>query len=264
MAPRSRRLPNGESVVSLNRHETDYLYKEIFEDQAYLLDGPPALTDHPVIFDVGANIGLFSLFAARQWPESTIFAFEPIPQIFEALEHNLSDLSHATPHRMALGSERGMREIVYYPRYTMMSGFDADSAEDRSLVARYVRNSVAELADQEMRTAVLEGLDGMLAGRFEQEIVPVRVERICDVAADLGIAGIDLLKVDVEGAELQVLQGIGEQLWPSVGNAVVEVADRDGELKEIVELLNRHGLRTTVRQFHEYRETELFMIFAQR
>jgi hypothetical protein len=49
-----------------------------------------------------------------------------------------------------------------------------------------------------------------------------------------------------------------------VGNAVVEVADRDGELKEIVELLNRHGLRTTVRQFHEYRETELFMIFAQR
>jgi amino acid adenylation domain-containing protein len=58
------RLPNGTAVAQLNKNETDYLYQEIFERQAYLRHGI-TLHDDDCIFDVGANIGLFTLFAKR-------------------------------------------------------------------------------------------------------------------------------------------------------------------------------------------------------
>ncbi|MGH8689267.1 MAG: polyketide synthase dehydratase domain-containing protein, partial [Burkholderiales bacterium] len=54
-------LPNGLEIVHLNRYETDYLYQEVFEDQSYLKHGI-ALPDGATVLDIGANIGLFSLF----------------------------------------------------------------------------------------------------------------------------------------------------------------------------------------------------------
>ena len=54
-------LPNGLEIVHLNQYETDYVYKEIFEDQCYLRHGI-RLQDGDTVVDIGANIGLFSLF----------------------------------------------------------------------------------------------------------------------------------------------------------------------------------------------------------
>ncbi|MFC7556536.1 hypothetical protein ACFQU7_36385, partial [Pseudoroseomonas wenyumeiae] len=70
------RLPNGLRVAELNGNETSFLFREIFEDRCYLRHG---LTLRPgdVVFDVGANIGLFSLFAAEETDRARIHAFEP-------------------------------------------------------------------------------------------------------------------------------------------------------------------------------------------
>lgn len=42
-----------------------------------------------VILDIGANIGAFSVWAASRWPDSIIHAYEPIPENFELLKHNV-------------------------------------------------------------------------------------------------------------------------------------------------------------------------------
>ena len=79
---RAYKLPNNLVVAHLNKNETDYLYREIFELQAYLRHGI-AIRDGDVIFDVGANIGLFTIFVSQLCHRPRIYAFEPNPIVYE-------------------------------------------------------------------------------------------------------------------------------------------------------------------------------------
>ena len=82
-------LPNSRAVAHLNKHETDYLYEEIFKRQVYLRHGV-TIQDGDCIFDVGANIGLFMLFAHQVCLRPKVYAFEPNPAVFEMLAANAS------------------------------------------------------------------------------------------------------------------------------------------------------------------------------
>ena len=62
-----------------------------------------------------------------------------------------------------------------------------------------------------------------------------------------GVTRIDLLKIDVEGAELDVLLGCGAK-WPIIRSVALEAHDRDGRLDAIESLLRKHGL-TSLRRF---------------
>lgn len=57
---------------------------------------------------------------------------------------------------------------------------------------------------------------------------------------------IDLLKVDVEGDELAVLEGVSKDDWPRIRQVAVEVHDSLGRLKATVSLLERAGFAVTV------------------
>ncbi|HEX5405294.1 MAG TPA: FkbM family methyltransferase [Pseudonocardiaceae bacterium] len=264
MLVQQRRLPNGRNVFSINRNETDYLYKEIFEDQAYINPGAAELSERPVIFDIGANIGLFAIFAAERWPGSHIVCFEPVPEVFDVLRRNIADIPGAAARNVAVGASRETREIVYYPRYTILSGFDAEAGADRATVEQYLRNVANGIDDEETRDVVLGSMDEMLADRFEQTTVAVQLERLTDAVADLGVARIDLLKVDVEGSEVQVLQGMDDAVWQMVGSAVIEIADNAGELDMAAALCHDHGMRTEIRQLPEFGGTNLHVLFAER
>src|SRR2546430_8004671 len=80
-------LPNGLEIVHLNRYETDYVYKEICEDRCYLKHGI-RLPDGATVVDIGANIGLFSLFVMSRCRNPTIYACEPAPAVYELLKAN--------------------------------------------------------------------------------------------------------------------------------------------------------------------------------
>lgn len=56
-------LPNGLDLAYVSREDVHFLYKEIFVDQTYLKHGLQICPGNTVI-DVGANLGLFSIFAA--------------------------------------------------------------------------------------------------------------------------------------------------------------------------------------------------------
>src|SRR4030095_6755761 len=80
-------LPNGLEIVQLNQYETKYVYKEIFEDQCYLRHGI-RLRDGDTVVDIGANIGLFSLFVMSRCENATIYACEPAPELYDLLKAN--------------------------------------------------------------------------------------------------------------------------------------------------------------------------------
>ncbi len=62
-------LPSGHRVAGLNLNETEYVYQEIFVDEVYSRDGI-VLPPDAVVLDVGANIGLFSLYIASRAPRA--------------------------------------------------------------------------------------------------------------------------------------------------------------------------------------------------
>jgi 31-O-methyltransferase len=154
----ARSLPNGLSVVGMHRNETDYLYQEIFEDEAYVPRGGLDLRQQPVIFYVGANIGLFTLYALRAWPQARVFAFEPVPAVFAALQANTGHLPNVSLHNIALGERKQTRDLLYYPLYTIMSGFDADPAADRDLARACMENFAAGLPSR-FRAAFVAAAD---------------------------------------------------------------------------------------------------------
>ncbi|HTA95158.1 MAG TPA: hypothetical protein VK769_03450, partial [Verrucomicrobiae bacterium] len=81
-------LPNGLPVYHVNKHETDFLYKEIFVERAYLKHGI-TLKANACVFDVGANIGMFTLFIKQECADATVYAFEPIPELNRVIKLNV-------------------------------------------------------------------------------------------------------------------------------------------------------------------------------
>lgn len=69
-------------------------------------DIPIEFDTPPIILDIGAHVGAFSLWARERWPGSTIFAYEPHPRLFKALEENLSG-TDVVAHQAAVGNAEG-------------------------------------------------------------------------------------------------------------------------------------------------------------
>src|ERR1035438_5085926 len=82
-------FPDGLTVFSLNADETRFVHREVFGERCYLRHGIE-LRDGDCVFDVGANIGLSSLFFHREREGVRIFAFEPSPAACECLRANMS------------------------------------------------------------------------------------------------------------------------------------------------------------------------------
>ncbi len=92
----------------------------------------------------------------------------------------------------------------------------------------------------------------------------MKVRPLSSVLDELGIDHIDLLKVDVEGAELEVLTGIEERHWPLIRQAVVEVERWQQNRDTVCEVLLAHGLTVHTEQDSVQRAGDIGMVFAVR
>ena len=132
-------------LAQFNKNETDYLYDEIFTQETYVRH-KIRLRRNACIFDVGANIGVFSAYVARRC-SANIYAFEPIPHIFERLETNLARYAPGAK-RFPIGlSNRDFREdFVFYPGYSMMSGQKpySNAASEIDVIKQYLGNALVD------------------------------------------------------------------------------------------------------------------------
>src|SRR6185503_7380539 len=70
--------------------DTDFLYREIFQRRNYEKLGVE-VREHDVVFDVGANIGMFGLSLMERFSGLRLFCFEPVPGTYACLERNLGE-----------------------------------------------------------------------------------------------------------------------------------------------------------------------------
>ena len=251
-------LSNGMIVCQQNTSETEIVDQEIFVERSYLKFGitlPPAAC----VFDVGANIGLFTLFIRQLCPDATIYAFEPIPPLFQKLAINSSLLPGET-HLFECGlSHRAERAtFTWYPHNSVTSGRFADAAEDRATVKSVLRSQSRKNDLDEV------ALEGLVRDRLSSEefICPLRT--LSEVIAEHNIERIDLLKIDVEKSEWNVLQGISPEDWPKIDQLVVEVQGIQGRLGEIESLLRNQGFDVVVDQDTIRKTTSRFSVYARR
>jgi 31-O-methyltransferase len=248
-------LPNDCQVAYLNEGETHFLYDEIFVKKRYLPDGV-SLGPGDCVFDVGANIGLATLFFFRVCPRIRVFAFEPLPAAFHALEANVHrhDLD-ATLFRCALGASEGQRVLTYYPRNAVCSTLYPDLAGESEITRRYLaaRGFEREYADE-----VVEYLFA------EAEETSCRVESLSTILRALSIERIALLKIDVEKSELDVLAGIDDRDWPKIEQVVAEIHGDEQRLASVEEMLLARGFDVRSAREHLLEDTDLALISARR
>jgi FkbM family methyltransferase len=170
-----------------------------------------------VVYDVGAFVGLLTLFFARQAKQ--VIAYEPNPPSYaRALENiALNHLGNVQVRNFAVGSEPAVLTLAYDP---LMPG--AASGADA------VRTQVEQTASQTVSTAV-----GVV--RLDEDI------------RDAGLPAPDLIKIDVEGMELAVLQGAGGVLNAHPALYIEmhgsDIANKRANARAVLEFLWSRGYR---------------------
>lgn len=249
-------LPNGLPILHRNHGETSYLYHDIFEARHYLQNGI-SLGDGDCVFDVGANIGLFTLQVCTSVSNVTVFAFEPIPEIFETLTLNVAvHACSATLFPLGLSDTAGAAPFTYYPRLSLMSGRYAEAGQDAEVVRRFERHRAAGLMSD-------EALDEVLRAHLDGTTVECRLSTLSEIIREHHVERIDLLKLDVERSELDVLAGLGEPDWPKIRQIVAEVHDID-RVGRLTALLEQHGFKHTIDQSPALEGSNLYNVYAVR
>ncbi len=251
-------LPNGMVVCQMNRNETEFTYKEIFEENSYLQHGIQ-LSDGDCVMDIGANIGIFTLYIAGLRKDIQIYSFEPIPPIFEVLRINTELYGvNARLFNSGVAEETKSDLFTFYPRLTAFSTRYADF-EQESDVARTIE------LNQRNRESIDSALfNELLEEQLETEMFTCTLRSISDIIAENGIERIDLLKIDAQKSELDVLNGISEEDWPKIRQIVGELHEIDNRVAEIRSLLQRHGFEVMIHQDYLQRDTALHIFTATR
>jgi len=181
------RLPNEDLILSWDsqkilvknpRHSVigrDIFFKGTWEPQATRYISPRIMPGMTVL-DIGAGIGYYTLlFAKRVGIQGRVIAFEPIPSVREKLEYNvrLNGYTNVTVCDFALFSSHGSA-ILEAPFFIMQVDPTHSANEGRGI---------------KIQTKI-----------FDECVERLRIQRI------------DLVKIDVEGAELDVLRGMQQSL----------------------------------------------------
>ncbi|MGB7926381.1 MAG: amino acid adenylation domain-containing protein, partial [Pyrinomonadaceae bacterium] len=258
---RLHKLPNNLSIFHINKNEAEHLYREIFEDQLYLKHGI-TLRDGDCVFDVGANIGLFTLFTQHKGRDLRVYAFEPNPVAFEKLRGNVERYGlDVNLFECGLSNSDTTATYTFYPQASVMSGFYPDLTEEKRLFKSFMLNQ--QLKGGEAEKAMLtEYADELTEARFESESFTCQLRTISNIISENKIESIDLLKIDVEKSEVDVLEGIKPEDWPKIKQIVIEVHDIEHRFDEVISLLKGHGFEIKIDELVE--ETGVYNIFAKR
>jgi hypothetical protein len=157
----------------------------------------------------------------------------------------------------------------------MLSSLDREGPIDERALAASMSQDGAPVEYREIRGPVLRRLPRRLsgpclelmlrAGQRRTVAVPCTVKTVSQVLREAGQHVIDLLKVDVEGAELDVLRGIDEADWPKIRAVIAEVHDVDGRVDAVRRLLEDRGFdHVDVHQDWLFQMTNIHMISADR
>jgi FkbM family methyltransferase len=173
---------------------------------------------NPVVVDIGAHMGDFSLFIASKIPGSKVFALEPNPQNFDLLAENIELNSlgkRVIPIRLAVAPQSGKKIRIFCHPDNL--GMHAQGA--------YFKHFGVEAESF-----------------FDAETISLE-----DVLRKNRIKKCDLLKIDCEGCEYPIFESVSDVVLAAIKNISLEY-HRGGDIEKLRRRLEGAGFRTKFEQ----------------
>ena len=207
---------NAYTVYYRKGTEDDKVLSHSFDKDIFFRELPSfRYLKEPVIFDIGAHIGTFSLLAAHRFPDSRIYAFEASRETFEVL--NLNVLQNKIENIKAFHKAVAAREgevLLYHNKKT----------------GNWGHSITAKLSDSSEKVEAVN-----LSAFIEEE----RIQKV------------DLLKMNCEGAEFEILASLtDEQLKRFVRAGIIlyhqDLVSAKNQLNLLAERFQNLGFRLKI------------------
>jgi FkbM family methyltransferase len=155
-----------------------------------------------VFIDVGAHIGRYSFVLAKLFPNAKVIAIEPNPEAYQALIKGIkaNGLRNVTALNIALSDFDGVAHL-------------------------YIKRGTA--------------ISSLVEGDNSFKIIDVPAKRLDTVMEELGINKVDIIKIDVEGAEFHVIKGAVNTIKKYKPVLIIEIRERN--LYDVISLLGTLG-----------------------
>ncbi len=248
---KQKTLPTGDVVHYLDDFTVDYVYNEIFVEKCYFQNGI-AVKDGYVVFDIGANIGLFTMYVSRIAKNLKIFTFEPILDIFELLKLNTATLPSEIIHNNIGFSDHVSETEIYFNPSSC--GQSTLKPIDREMTIQNTINNwnafaekfgpILKIIPKFMRESLSrKHLEKIYFNRLEKR--PCRLSNISTYMQDHDIKRINLLKIDAENYEKEVLSGIDQEDWSRIDQITMEMhpnyKDCEQNAQDVKDMLSSNG-----------------------
>lgn len=208
-----------------NLRELRNIVNEVFDQHSYYFE---TQNPNPRIIDIGAHIGVATHYFAHTHPGATIIAVEPHPVSFSMLQENcewnrLSDKANITFIQAAI-----------VPNHILNQDFQQNSEKGSSQTTLYTDQTGEWLSS----TSIQNG-----GWNAEQEDMTEIIVPALTLAELIDNQPVQLLKMDIEGAEWDVLLNAGEELR-LVERLILEYhPKRDLHVQKLLSALQQFQLR---------------------
>jgi FkbM family methyltransferase len=206
------KLTSGLSIDIINSNGLR-IHNEIFIQNIYE-EGEVRINEGDIVFDIGANIGVFSLYAANK-KASQVFSFEPDDKNYSYLSQNVS--------------KNSLENIVKPFNFGL-----ANSSGKRYLQIAEIPGGHQMLRDDE---------------NFSQKDKIIVTKTFSDFIEENKITRINFVKMDCEGAEGEILDSLNKMHFETIDKFAIEFHDNRSILShdEIINLLNKNDFKTEIK-----------------
>lgn len=212
------RLSNGHILTAPPEIPFRGMFSEVIESGCYLPSAEFRIGAGDTVLDIGANVGLFSIWVSLNAPSARVFAFEAASDNFLALAENV----------------RSNRLIGISPHHYAVS----DGSSDRVTLYRGVHGGIHSIRP--------EYRNWPSSARGTRKTETVRTITLARILRRFKIQSVDLLKLDCEGAEYEILFSAPRPALSRIRKIVGEYHDLTAERHGGVlkEFLIRNGFQT--------------------
>lgn len=154
----------------------------------------------PTILDVGANNGSSLVEFKKWWPNSKVHCFEPQSECWDELDDLSNEFTNVHINKFALGNKNDeSKEFYSHDLNTGISGFNKINIESKDSIDLSKLSNDSKSLENHKKTI-----------NHKRNVQVKRLDEY--IKNDKNINQIDLLKIDTQGYELEILEGLGTEL----------------------------------------------------
>ena len=157
-------------------------------------------SNSPTILDVGANNGSSLVEFKKWWPNSKVHCFEPQSECWDELDDLSNEFTNVHINKFALGNKNDeSKEFYSHDLNTGISGFNKINIESKDSIDLSKLSNDSKSLENHKKTI-----------NHKRNVQVKRLDEY--IKNDKNINQIDLLKIDTQGYELEILEGLGTEL----------------------------------------------------